>query len=119
MSDARPILWLDAQLPPAIAPRVEQAFRVRCHHVESLGLLESDDGSIFEAARRAGACLLTRDADFVILANDRGRPPAVIVISGPNLDADDLWTLLLNRLRGALDAIERGEGLIEIAAPRR
>ena len=61
------ILWLDAQLPPALAPWAAESFGVACHPLRDLGLRDAADRRIFEEARIQGAVVVTKDADFVTL----------------------------------------------------
>jgi predicted nuclease of predicted toxin-antitoxin system len=48
-------VWLDAQLPPALAPWLTQAFSIEANAVRDLGLHESTDEIIFTAAKKAAA----------------------------------------------------------------
>ena len=48
------ILWIDAQLSPALARWVSDTFGVAAHAVRDLGLQEAKDLAIFHAAREAG-----------------------------------------------------------------
>ena len=58
------ILWLDAHLPPALAPRISEAFGVSCLALRDLGLRDAEDQLIFKEARARGAVVVTKDADF-------------------------------------------------------
>ena len=49
------ILWIDAQLSPALARWISETFGVAAHAVRDLGLREAKDFVIFHAAREAGA----------------------------------------------------------------
>jgi predicted nuclease of predicted toxin-antitoxin system len=40
-------VWLDAQLPPALAPWISSTFGVVCHVVRDLGLRDADDQMFF------------------------------------------------------------------------
>jgi predicted nuclease of predicted toxin-antitoxin system len=61
------ILWLDAQLSPALAPWIQATFDVETHALRDVGLRYATDEAIFEAARAAGATVMTKDSDFVTL----------------------------------------------------
>jgi predicted nuclease of predicted toxin-antitoxin system len=49
------ILWIDAQLSPALARWMSETFGVTAHAVRDLGLRDAKDLPIFHAAREAGA----------------------------------------------------------------
>lgn len=66
------ILWLDAQLSPALALWIEATFRVDALALRGVGLRDATDQQIFEAARAAGATVMTKDSDFVTLQPIRG-----------------------------------------------
>ena len=48
------ILWIDAQLPPSLAPWLTETFGVQAQSMRFLGLRDADDVQIFELARQAG-----------------------------------------------------------------
>ena len=62
------IVWVDAQLSPGTARWLSSRFAIEAIPVRDLGLYESTDRQIFEAARTAGAVVMTKDRDFVELA---------------------------------------------------
>src|SRR5205823_4055514 len=107
-------VWLDNHLSPKLAPWLSERHAVRCRHVREIGLNRSDDGSIFESARRAGACILTRDDDFAELVISRGAPPQVALIVGPTMLADQLRMALALRIDAAFELLRVGEPLVEI-----
>ncbi len=41
------IFWLDAQLPPSLAPWLTQAFGVEAYSLRYIGLHTAEDGDIF------------------------------------------------------------------------
>ena len=41
------IFWLDAQLPPSLAPWLTQAFGVEAYSLRYIGLRTAEDGDIF------------------------------------------------------------------------
>jgi predicted nuclease of predicted toxin-antitoxin system len=72
-------IWLDAQLPPALAPWISSTFNVTCHAVRDLGLRDADDRTIFQAARDAGdVVIFSKDSDFVDLVLRHGPPPQIV-----------------------------------------
>ena len=72
------ILWLDAQLSPALAPWIQSTFNVETQALRDVGLRDASDEAIFEAARVAGATVMTKDFDFVKLHHQKGSPPQII-----------------------------------------
>ncbi len=69
------ILWIDAQLSPALAHWINETFGVAASAVRDLGLREAKDLVIFHAAREAGAVIMSKDSDFVLLLERFGPPP--------------------------------------------
>ena len=107
-------LWLDAQLPPSIAAWIATIFGLNCSAVRDLNLRGAKDPLIFEAARAAGAVVMTKDWDFVELLRAKGPPPAVILITCGNTSNTKLRQVLSRSLADAIRLIESGEPLVEI-----
>ena len=61
------ILWVDAQLSPYLAAWITESLGIEARSVSDLGLLRANDRHIFQAAREAGAILITKDSDFLSL----------------------------------------------------
>lgn len=103
---------VDAQLPPALARRLE-ALGHRAEHVADCKLLTASDAEIWQYAVRSDSVIVTKDADF---ATRR------LLQTGPAI----VWLRLGNSRRGALLArveshlpaivlaLEAGETLIEV-----
>lgn len=109
-------IWVDAQLSPAIAAWINRSFsEVQAASVRALGLRDATDAEIFQAAREAGATLITKDADFIQLLEKRGTPPQVIWITCGNTSNARMREVLADALPKALDLLEEGESLIEIS----
>lgn len=45
------IFWIDAQLPPGLAPWLNERFGIEAYSVRFLGLQAFEDTAIFERAR--------------------------------------------------------------------
>jgi predicted nuclease of predicted toxin-antitoxin system len=69
------ILWIDAQLSPAIATWISRTLAIPAVALRDLGLRDATDREIFLAARRDKAIVMTKDRDFVRLLVDLGPPP--------------------------------------------
>ena len=72
------IIWIDAHLSPAIAVWITSTFGITSIALRNLGLRDAEDPEIFEAAKADGVVLITKDSDFVDLANRFGAPPKII-----------------------------------------
>jgi len=84
-------LWIDAQLPPAIAGWITGTYAVEAIAVRDLGLRDAEDMEIFQAANTGNAVVMTKDRDFVDLLERHGPPPRVIWIrcgNTPILDCE-------------------------------
>ncbi len=111
-------VWVDAQLPPALARWLGDAPGVEASHTFSLGLLGASDLAIFDAARAAGAVMVTKDADFVILLERRGPPPQVVWITTGNVSNAALRTLIASAWPPAVELLRSGEALVELGDRR-
>ena len=73
------------------------------------------DHAIFMAARAANAIVLTKDSDFIDLLADHGPPPKVIWLTCGNTSNARLQEILLLTLAQAIQRLEGGDALVEIA----
>jgi predicted nuclease of predicted toxin-antitoxin system len=114
---AAPLLvWVDAQLPPAVARWLSAERGVDARHVLDAGLLEAADGAIFEAARAAGvAAVVTKDEDFVTLLERRGPPPAVVWVTAGNVRNAELRRIVLDAWPRVAELLAAGEPLVEVS----
>jgi len=110
-------LWIDAQLPPAIAPWIAQRFGVNATPIRELGLRHAKDTVIFQAARNAGVVVLTKDADFPHLLRRDGPPPKVVWLTCGNTSNARLQEILSRSLSAALALLDGGESLVQISGP--
>ena len=108
-------LWVDAQLPPALAPWIESTLGLPAQSVARLGLRDATDEAIFAAARAAGAVVLTKDADFARLLATHGPPPRVVWLTLGNTTNAHAHEVLASALPDALGLLAAGESLVEIA----
>ena len=103
---------VDAQLPPALARRLEVLGHT-AEHVADRGMASASDAVIRDYAASVGAVIVTKDEDFAVrrLLSDG---PAVVWLRLGNTRR----AALLSRLEAALPAIvaalEQGDPLIEI-----
>jgi predicted nuclease of predicted toxin-antitoxin system len=107
-------IWVNAQLPPAVAKWIQDEFLVEAIAVRDLGFREALDKDIFEAAREAAAIVMTKDSDFVDLVNSRGAPPQVLWLTCGNTSNERLREILGKTLPQALKLLESGEKIVEV-----
>ena len=70
-------VWIDAQLPPALAKWLIDTFDLEAAALRDLELRDAQDIEIFETARTENAAILTKDSDFIDLVCRLGSPPYV------------------------------------------
>jgi predicted nuclease of predicted toxin-antitoxin system len=110
------IIWVDAQLSPAIAPWLATTFGVEAYALRDLGLRDSTDREIYLAARDAGAVVMTKDSDFVQLQAHFGPPPKVIWLRCGNTSNARLKEILVAAFSDTRRLLEGPEDLVEVTA---
>jgi len=108
------IIWIDAQLSPALAPWITKHFGIEAMSARYLGLVKAADPLIFNSARNEGTVVLTKDSDFVLLLERFGPPPQVLWVRCGNTSNMHMRRVLTDTLPGALALLEAGEPLVEI-----
>ena len=109
------IVWLDAQLPPALAPWMAASFGVQASSVRALSLRDAADKEIFAAARQAGAVLVSKDSDFVDMVQRLGPPPQLLWLTCGNVTNEHLRGIFNRAFPRARALIEHGSAIVEIA----
>jgi predicted nuclease of predicted toxin-antitoxin system len=112
------MLWIDAQLSPALARWLSDTFGVTAHAVRDLGLRAAKDLPIFHAAREAGAVIMSKDSDFVLLLERFGPPPQMLWVTCGNTSNARLRDILRTSFPEARARLEQGEPLVEISDAR-
>jgi len=107
-------VWIDAQLPPALARWLRDLGESEAVHVEDLGLLEAEDLEIFEKARQVEAVVVTKDSDFVQIQERRGPPPQVVWVTCGNRSNPVLKDLMVRSWPRVKELLAAGEALVEI-----
>jgi predicted nuclease of predicted toxin-antitoxin system len=103
------ILWIDAQLAPALARWIRETFLIEAHAVRDLGLRNAKDHVIFHAARGAGAVVMSKDEDFRLLVERLGPPPQVLWVTCGNTSNPRLREILRKSLPAAMELLRQGE----------
>jgi predicted nuclease of predicted toxin-antitoxin system len=109
------MIWVDAQLSPALAGWLSGELHYPAQAVRDLGLHLVSDEEIFRAARQANAVVLTKDVDFVELLTRLGPPPQVVWLTCGNTSTAALRVILQQHLPQALALLQQGEALVEIS----
>jgi predicted nuclease of predicted toxin-antitoxin system len=103
---------VDAQLPPALARRLE-ALGYTAEHVADRGMASASDDVIRDYAARVGAVIVTKDEDFAI-RRLLAEGPAVVWLRLGNSRRAALFARVGAELPAIVAGLERGETLIEI-----
>jgi predicted nuclease of predicted toxin-antitoxin system len=112
---ARLRFWFDAQLPPQLAPWLAQMFSVQACGLDQLGLRHSDDASIFNALRRPGEVIVSKDPDFVDLIARLSAPPQLLWVTCGNVTNRGLRELLLRGFPEILRLLQAGDPIVELS----
>jgi len=109
------IIWVDAQLSPAIAKWLQEDFHIKAASMRALGLLTADDEVIFNQAKENNVILLTKDIDLVKLQERFGQPPKIIHLTCGNTASKEVRKILQKHFSFIIDAlINKNEAVIEI-----
>ena len=108
------IVWIDAQLPPAIAAWYRDVVKLEAYAVRELGLRGAPDHQIFAAARRDGHDILSKDIDFVELVTRLGAPPQIVRVTCGNVTTEAMVAVLDKGWPDVMRMLEDGEPVVEI-----
>jgi predicted nuclease of predicted toxin-antitoxin system len=103
---------IDAQLPPALARKLESLGHV-AEHVVDRGLDAVADTAIRQYAESIGAVIVTKDEDFAVHRLLREGPSVVWIRIG-NTRRVELLRRIEAELSAIVTALEQGETLVEI-----
>lgn len=106
-------LLVDAQLPPALA-RWLTAQGYDAQHVFDLGLVEAADTAIWQRALETSAVVVTKDEDFAVRAQLHDGGPPVVWVRYGNVRKAELLRRIEVAWPGVIEAIGRGETLVEL-----
>jgi len=108
------MIWVDAQLSPAIAFWIENNFNVKAIALRDLGLRDAEDEEIFREAKNANAVVMTKDSDFVSLLDRFSSPPKIIWLTCGNTSNANLKIILSKTLQSAIDLLDEADEIVEI-----
>lgn len=86
--------------------------------VRTLGLRDAEDSDIFDAAREAGAVIMSKDADFAEMVHQSGPPPQILWVTCGNTTNRALRAFLARTLEEGLRLLEAGEPLVQLSDAR-
>lgn len=109
------VYWLDAQLPPQLAPWLTSTFGVEAYSVGYLGYRDASDETIFLAARAAGVVIISKDADFLDRVIRLGQPPQLLYVTCGNTSRARLTELFTHTFAQAHTLFTGGEAVVEVA----
>lgn len=112
-------LWIDAQLPLALARSLREVLDVEVVHVFEVGLVGASDRAIFDGARTIGHVVITKDADFAHLVARRGPPPQVVHVTCGNVRNHELLAIVRSAWPTCSMLLDQGEPLVEIGGQGR
>ena len=107
--------WLDAQLPPLLASWLAATMGIEAVAIRDLGLRDTSDVEIFEAARSKAAIPISKDADFVGLVERRGVPPQLLWVTCGNSSNARMKKLFSVGFPAAIQLLTSGAPIVELA----
>ena len=105
---------VDAQLPPALARWLVAAGH-EAEHVGDVGLGDAQDQAIWAYAAGVGAVIVSKDEDFAQRKIMRNAGPRIVWIRRANTRRRELLVWFEAVLPQMIEALERGESLIEVS----
>lgn len=107
-------IWVDAHISPGVAAWINEHYPYNAHSLRGIGLRDSRDAEIFEAARAANAVIISKDSDFLDLIEKFGSPPKLILLRCGNTSNQQLREIFRLHLQNAIRQLEGTESIIEI-----
>ncbi len=105
---------VDAQLPPALA-RWLVATGHEAEHVADVGLGAAQDQAIWAYAESVDAVIVSKDEDFAQRKVLKSAGPPIVWVRLRNTRRRELLVWFEAVLPGIIEALERGESLIEVS----
>ena len=108
------IVWIDAQLPPALCLWFRLKAGCEAQALRDLGMREMADHKIFAAARKPGHVILSKDIDFVDLVTRLGAPPQIVRVTCGNVTTAAMISVLEKNWADVARLLAAGEPVVEI-----
>jgi predicted nuclease of predicted toxin-antitoxin system len=105
---------VDAQLPPALARWLVAAGH-EAEHVGDVGLGDARDQAIWAYAAGVGSVIVSKDEESSQCKILQNAGPPIVWIRLPNTRRRELLVWFEAALPAMIEALERGESLIEVA----
>ncbi len=86
-------LLFDQNISYRITKKLDDSF-ADCQHISDCGLMDCDDTTIWEYAKKKGYSIVTFDSDFYDISVINGHPPKIIWIRRGNLSTTDVAALI-------------------------
>lgn len=107
-------IWVEAQLPPAVAGWLTEQVGVEAATLDSVGLQKGQDIDVFQHARCPGHVVMTKDEDFVDLVTRLGPPPQILWVTCGNVSNQALRALLTRAFSAVRAHLDAGEPVVEL-----
>ncbi len=107
------LFLIDANLPPSLGKLLVYLGH-SAEHVQDRGLLNADDGTIWDYAATNNMVIITRDKDFAQRRAVSKTGPVIVWIRLPNTRRADLGRWFTAILPNILLALENNEIVIEV-----
>jgi predicted nuclease of predicted toxin-antitoxin system len=104
---------VDDQLPPALARLLAESGH-QAEHLVDVGLKGAADREVWRYAAMAGAVIVTKDEDFVVLRTLEPGGPAVVWLRMGNTRRHMLLMRFAAALPKVISKLEQGERLVEL-----
>lgn len=104
---------VDAQLPPALAKWLAERSQ-EAEHVGDHDLQSASDRQIWDFAVNHACVIVTKDEDFARRRAVTDVGPSIVWVRLPNSRRRDLLKWFEQAFPDILDALERGETIIEV-----
>lgn len=109
------IIWIDAQLSPAIAAWINRNYEnIKAESLRSLGLRDATDLKIFNEAKKVNAIIMSKDDNFIQHIEKYDIPPKLIWITCGNTSNARLKEILSASLSNSIKLLIQGEKIVEI-----
>ena len=109
-----PRFLVDAQLPPGLARRLVECGNDALH-IDDTDMREATDRDIWKFAVQNEYVVITKDVDFVNLANLSSKGAPIVWIRFGNVGNAKLWRDLEPLLPSIVAKLAHGERLVEVS----